>query len=131
MKTSTRLPTVSQKQLYETGLLAVLACLAAGWYGYPGFGTKGAAGAAVLLLLAPKAYYPLAVAWFALGNALGRVVPLVLLTVLFGLLVVPVALFKRLRGHNELRLRQFKRGDGSVMIERNHTFTQDDLRYPF
>ncbi len=131
MKPASLLPPVTQKQLYETGLLAVLACLAAGWYGYPGIATKGAAGAALLLLLAPKAYYPLAVAWFALGNALGRVVPAVLLTVLFGVLVVPVALFKRLRGHDELRLRQFKRGDESVMVPRNHTFTQDDLRYPF
>lgn len=131
MTRSSLLPAVTQKQLYETGLLAVLACLAYGWYGHPGAGLKGAAGAALLLLLAPKAYYPLAVAWFALGNALGRVVPAVLLTVLFGVLVVPVALFKRLRGHDELRLRKFKRGDESVMTGRNHTFTQDDLRYPF
>jgi len=131
MKPSSLLPAVTQKQVYETGLLVVLVCLAYGWYGHPDFGPRGAAGAALLLLLAPKAYYPLAVAWFALGKALGTVVPAVLLTVLFAVLVVPVALLKRLRGHDELLLRKFKRGDESVMTHRNHTFTQDDLRYPF
>jgi hypothetical protein len=74
------LPAVTPKQVAETGLLAVLGCLGLGLYQEQWAWCKAALVLGILLLLAPRAYYPLAVAWFALGRGLGLATTPLLLT---------------------------------------------------
>jgi hypothetical protein len=125
------LPQVTPKQVTETGLLAVL--LSLGWGLYQG--QWGWCRAALILggmlLLVPRVYYPLAVGWFALGRALGLVTTTVLLTGLFGLLVIPVAFLRRRLGKDPMRLRSFGQGTDSVFVVRNHRYTASDLQHPF
>jgi len=47
------------------------------------------------------------------------------------LLVVPVALIRKMMGKDTLRLRQFKKDNHSVFHERNYTFTVKDLTNTF
>ena len=72
---------------------------------------------AVVTLLVPRALRPLNRAWLAFGLLLGKVVNPIVLGVIFFFVVTPVALFLRLIGRDELRLRT-PRGTGSLWIER-------------
>jgi hypothetical protein len=70
-------------------------------------------------------------AWLAFAEILGAVNIRILLGILFLLLVVPVGIWRRWRGIDHLRLRQFKKDRRSVMVNRDHTYTREDLIHTF
>jgi hypothetical protein len=115
----------------DTGLALVLLLLLA----QLATGRQGLVGAAVIALVvamtAPLLYRPLSVVWFGFSHVLGAVMSKVLLSAVFFLVVTPVAAIRRLLGHDTLRLRAFKAGDGSVMHARQHVFTPGDLEKPY
>ena len=87
-----------------------------------------------LLLLGmiwPKAITPLARLWFGLSHVLGQVMSRVLLGIIYTIFLLPMALLRQMMGKDALRLRQWKRGNESVFIEREHVFTKEDLRNPY
>ena len=112
-------------------MLAVLLCLGFGLYREQWAWGKAALVLGVLLLLAPRAYFPLAVAWFALGRGLGWVTTHLLLIALFGGLVIPVAMLRKWFGKDTMRLKSFGRGADSVFVARSHRYTATDLHHPF
>ena len=59
----------------------------------------------VLAWLAPSVLGPINRGWMALGHLLGKIVAPVVLTVMYTVLFVPIALLMRLRGRDELLLR--------------------------
>ena len=85
----------------------------------------------VVSMVAPQVLRPVAIVWFGIAHLLGAVVSRVLLAVVFGLVVTPIGLLRRVLGNDSLRLRAFKAGDESVMVVRNQTFTAADLEKPF
>jgi hypothetical protein len=90
--------------------------------------------AAIVLVLAmawPALFRPLAHVWFGLSFLLGSIVSKILLTVVYALIAVPVGLIRRLGGADAMRLKQWKKGSGSVFVERNHAFTAGDLEKPY
>jgi hypothetical protein len=90
-----------------------------------------ATGLHVLNMMVPQIYRPIAVLWLGFSDLLGAVVPKVMLGSLFFLVVTPIGLFRRMLGKDALRLRVFKGGDGSVMLQRNHLFVAQDLEKPY
>ncbi|KAA2243606.1 hypothetical protein F0L74_14055 [Chitinophaga agrisoli] len=70
-------------------------------------------------------------AWVKFGELLGAVNSRIILGIVFCLVVVPVACCRRLARKDPLQLRQFKKGRGSVMQPRDHTFTREDLLHTF
>ena len=58
-----------------------------------------------LAVLAPQVLAPVNRAWMGFGHVLSRVVAPVVLGLMFLLLITPIALFFRLLGRDELRLR--------------------------
>ena len=70
-------------------------------------------------------------AWLAFAEILGMINIRILLGILFFLFVVPVGLWRRWRGIDNLQLRQFKKSKGSVMISRDHEYTREDLLHTF
>ncbi|MFD1145246.1 SxtJ family membrane protein [Larkinella insperata] len=88
-----------------------------------------AAAVGLLSVLVPKAGNGLAWLWFQLAEGLGWINSRVLLTVLFGLVLVPIAWLYRLSKKNPLAIRQPK--NASLYHERNHTYTKDDLEHPW
>ena len=85
----------------------------------------------VLDMVVPQIYKPVAVIWLGLSDLLGAVVPKILLSVVFFLVVAPIAILRRLAGKDSLKLRAFKASKESVMVERNHVFTSADLERPY
>lgn len=70
-------------------------------------------------------------AWLAFAEVLGMINIRILLGILFFFVVVPVALWRRWQGIDNLQLRQFKKNKGSVMLNRDHQYTREDLLHTF
>ena len=97
-------PEVTKKQVMETGILIILICIIMGLYHQNFLWFKIALGTTLLTLLAPRIFYPVAVVWFAFGQVISRISSVALLTLLFVLLVIPIALLKRLFGKDSPKL---------------------------
>jgi hypothetical protein len=85
----------------------------------------------VINMAVPQIYRPAAVLWLGFSDLLGAVMSRVLLSIVFFAVVTPIAIFRRLAGKDSLKLRAFKAGKDSVMVERNHTFIGRDLERPY
>jgi len=85
----------------------------------------------VVNMIVPRVFAPVAVVWLGLSSLLGTVMPKVLLSILFFLVVTPVGVLRRLMGRDSLKLREFKGGEESVALTRNHVFTAQDLERPY
>ncbi|HOK51511.1 MAG TPA: hypothetical protein PKY76_01960 [Bacteroidales bacterium] len=85
----------------------------------------------LLIILIPSVWYPFSFLWYNLSDALGRIVSMVFLNIVYWLLVVPVALIRRMLGKDSLQLQKFKKNSPSAFIERNYTFTSKDLTNTF
>jgi hypothetical protein len=79
-------------------------------------------------LLAPVVRDGLHWGWMKLSEGLGWVSAKIILTVLFFLVLAPLAFFARLRGKIGLRL---KPGADSYFKERDHTYTKEDMVNPW
>ncbi|AYB31824.1 hypothetical protein D4L85_15175 [Chryseolinea soli] len=116
----------------EFGQVAVLIALLAALYFRDDHGFLLAALFLTLVtIVVPTVFYPFAVVWFALAKLLAAVVPPVVLGILFFVMVTPLGFVRRMLGRDTLRLRQFKKGRSSVMNDRDHVYTADDLKDTF
>ena len=115
----------------DTGLAMVLLSLLVAWFA----GMWELTGLALLLLLFsllfPTVFRPLAGPWFALSRMMGEVSSRVVLTLLFFLVVTPVGLLRRLAGADPMQLRQWRKGNTSVMRRRDHLYRPEDLDKPY
>lgn len=121
---------VSQKQETETGVVFALMTIIAGLLTGQQIMYLVACGLLLLVLFIPGLFKPLAFLWFGLSRILGWFFSRILLSLVFFLLVTPVALLRKIMGIDRLRLRKFKKGSSS-WENRNHTFTSDDLFHSF
>jgi len=90
--------------------------------------------AAILLvinMLNSKAFYPFALLWYSLSNLLGRIVSSILLTAVYFIMLMPVALIQKLARKDKLNIKQFKKSSESVFITRNHLYIKSDLENPY
>ena len=85
----------------------------------------------VLTMTAPTIFKSLAAVWFGFSKLLGTILSKIILSVVFFLVVTPVATIRRLMHKDSLRLREFKKSNDSVMDKRNHTFGPMDIEKPF
>lgn len=79
----------------------------------------------------PMLFKPFALVWFNLAVLLGNFSSKVLLSVVFFIMVVPVALFRKLIGKDKLLLTKFKKSGDSVFITRNHEYNSKEIQQPF
>jgi hypothetical protein len=84
-----------------------------------------------IALLFPIILYPLAVCWFTIGKYLGIVSSAILLSLVFIIFVIPVGLIRKMGGYDDLKLKQFKKSDQSVMYDRSHLYVDEDLLHSF
>lgn len=122
---------ISKEQAKDTGMAMVLICLLVGFFSHNDLYFKLAIPVLVLAMVAPKAYYPVAVVWLGLSHLLGTVVSRILLTVVFFVLVLPVGLLRRLLAKDPLQLKKFGKGKESVMKIRDHLYVPPDVEKPY
>ena len=122
---------ISKEQARDTGMAMVLICLLVGFFAHNDLFFKLAIPVLVLTMVAPKAYYPVAVVWLGLSHLLGTVVSRILLTAVFFVVVLPVGLLRRLLAKDPLQLKKFGKGKGSVMKTRDHLYVPSDVEKPY
>ena len=121
----------TKEQAKDTGMAMVLICLLLGYWGkFPRFLPVSLA--LLLITMAwPNAFRPLAVLWFGLSHLLSRVVSRVILTVVFFVVVTPVALIRRLWGADALQLKKWKQDKSSVFVVREGPIQGKDMANPY
>ncbi len=121
----------TKEQAKDTGMALVLILLLLSLIQQDSFYTKVATVVLVLDMTFPALFKPLAIVWLGLSNLLGLVVPRLVLSLVFILVVTPMGLFRRLAQKDTLHLKKFKQGTDSVMVERNHTYRAGDIERPY
>jgi hypothetical protein len=83
------------------------------------------------MMTIPVIFKPLAVIWFGLSNKLGFIITNLILTILFFLIVTPVAIVRRTFGADPLLLKEWKSENRSIFKVRDHLFNSNDLFKPY
>ncbi len=91
----------------------------------------GTMGIVLFAMVWPKGMTWPARFWFGLSHVLGAFMSKVLLSLIYALILMPVALARRLAKKDAMGLRHYKAGTGSAFVEREHTFTKEDLQNPY
>lgn len=121
----------THRQARDTGLALLLILLLIIYFSenlslmVPGIGVL------VLIMVWPTIFRPFAPLWFGLSNLLGTLVSKIVLTVIFFTIVTPVGLLRRMVGRDSMRLKDWKNGQDSVFLERNHVCTKKDIEKPY
>ncbi len=119
------------KEHTDSGLAFLLLLLLTGLILKTALAYKLAVVCILLLLIKPQIFYPFTFLWLNLSDFLGKIFSRVLLSVIFLVFVVPMAIFRRLIGKDPLKRKMFRKSESSVFVERNHMFTREDLINPY
>jgi hypothetical protein len=122
---------ITKDQAKDSGMALVLILLVTGLFTKDDLYFKIAAGALLMNMIFPMFYYPFAIFWFGISGIMGSIMSKVLLLVIYTIIVLPVALWRRLLGKDPLLLKGFKRSSESVMRSRKHVYEAADLEKPF
>ena len=122
---------ISRDQAKDTGMAMVLICLILSFFLENELYIKIAVAALVINMVVPTFYKYPAFVWLGLSHLIGAVVSRILLTLIFFIIVTPISLIRRVLGFDSLKLRKFKKGNESVMIMRDVTFSSEDLKTPY
>lgn len=122
---------ISKDQSRDTGLVIVLILLIGARFWGKSELILPALGVLLLTMTFPLVFRPLAWVWFGLSRVLAEVVSRILLTLLFGVVVIPVGVIRRLFGADPMRMKSWKSGRDSVLARRDHTFSAKDLEKPY
>ena len=121
----------SKEHAKDGGLAIVLLLLLAALFSGKNTLTLSATIVLVLVMTCPSIFRPWARLWFAFSHLLGGIVSKIILTFVFALIVVPVALLRKSLGADAMSLKKWKDNGGSVFKIRNHSFTGQDLEKPY
>ncbi|MDY7002212.1 MAG: SxtJ family membrane protein [Thermodesulfobacteriota bacterium] len=122
---------ITPKQCVDSGLALILIALLLAYFGKFAWAVPLGIVLALITMVWPAIFKPFAVVWFGLSHLLGAIMSRVLLTILFFLVVTPVGLVRRMFGADPLKLRQWKKGSGSVFQVRDKTFDSKSLDQPY
>ena len=122
---------ITKKQCMEFGQVATLAILIFALHYKNDHWVVAAFVLILITIILPIIFYPFALVWFGLSELLSIVSPAIILTIIFFLIVTPVGLIRRLLGKDSMQLKQFKKDKRSVMIDRNHLYTESDFLHTF
>ena len=122
---------VTKDQSRDTGMAMVLLLLLLNLRLHRQGLLYGAVAVQVLNMIVPQIYKPIAVVWLGFSTILGNISSKVLMSILFFGVVTPIGILRRLSGKDALKLRAFKAGPESALVERNYTFTARDLERPY
>lgn len=122
---------VSNKECADTAMAMTLICLLVIMFTHSLALMPLALGLLLLGMVWPRAYTPVAMLWLGISLLLGSVMSRLLLSVIFFVVVTPMALVLRLFGHDPMRRKSWKKGEDSTFVSRDHTYEAKDLEHPF
>lgn len=116
---------ITETERYKTLLVIITGFLVLGIFSKKPYLPMIGAGIGVISLVFPLAGHYIVFGWNKIGQGLGWVNSKVLLTAIFYIFLVPMALLQKLSGKDNLRL---KKSSPSLFVERNHLYSARDLK---
>ncbi len=127
MDTKKKIIEITKKRSIEFGLVTILIATFLAIYLKESYFVIAAFFLALITIIIPSILSPFAALWFGLSKILGAVTSMVLLTIVFFVIVIPVGLARRFMKKDSLKIDQFKKSTTSVMVDRDHLYTSEDL----
>ncbi len=124
---------ISRDQSKDAGMAMTLICLIASHF-LSAWSTQLVSLAALILVMdmvAPLIYKPAAWLWFGLAIVMGMVMSRVLLTLLYILVLMPVAVVRKIMGKDPMLLKKWKKDSSSVFVVRDHSYMANDIEHPY
>lgn len=118
---------INKRQNTEFGSVLALVLLVTGLISGTVIWFKISVVALLASILIPVVYTPLSWLWFSFGRLAERLFSSIILTLVFYLVVTPVALFRKCFSEDTFNLRSFKKRRDSVFLVKDKTFGTDDL----
>jgi hypothetical protein len=122
---------ITPDQSRDTGLAMLLILLLIGYLGGKPSMWLPSIIVLVITMTWPKLFMPLAKLWFGFSHLLSSVANRIILTAAFVLVVVPIAFIRRLTGADAMRCNEWGKSADTAFIERDHTYTKEDLNNPY
>ncbi len=85
----------------------------------------------VITLFVPVLIFPVTWALLFIGKVLSNIVPYIVLTLFFFLILTPIGLIRSAFGFDSLKLKQFKKEDSSVFIANERDLEFQDIVKPY
>lgn len=121
---------ITRQEAIDTGMAMVLVCLIGGLYTGNKTWFMVATGALLVNMTVPALFKPLARLWLGFSQVLGGIMSKIILSIIFFGLLTPLALLRRVFGHDPMALKAWKK-EGTAFVTRDHTFTPKDIEQPF
>lgn len=122
---------ITPEQSKDTGLALILILLLIGYFTGNVLFYKLAIPVLLIVMIVPSWFYPLAILWFGFSTLLGTIMSQIILSMVYILIVMPVALVRRMAGIDTLKLKQFRKSNATVMQVRNHIYKRSDIEKPY
>ncbi len=88
-------------------------------------------GIVLLAMIWPSSMVWPARVWFGFSHIIGTFMSKVLLSIIYGLILMPVSLVRRIMGKDSMQRKAYKAAQGSAFVVREHTYNKDDLTHPY
>jgi predicted membrane protein len=124
-------PSLTKKQSVEFGLLSILITLLLAVFNNNISIVAAAIVLVLITMLLPITLYPFAWLWFKLVKVMSIFGPVIMLSIIFYLVVIPMGAFRKLLGKDSLRRKEFKKDTQSVMQTRDHLYSTEDFLHMF
>jgi len=115
----------------DTGLALVLALLILLYFTRRTILLLPAIGVLLLVMTIPAVFTPVARLWFGLSHIMGTIASTLILSALYFILVAPIGMIRRIFGADTMKTAEWKSGDESILIVRDHTYTKADMEKPY
>ncbi len=122
---------ITTRECRDTGMAMVLISLLVGLSMDVRNGFIAATILLVITMTWPKVFLFPAKIWLGFSHLLGTVMSKVVLSVVFFGILTPLAVLRRLSGHDPMKLKQWKNGENSVFETRDHIFTSEEIERPY
>ena len=123
---------IDNKQLRDSGMALTLICLLIVFSLERDLFLILAMVSLVVTMTCPVVLKPFAFLWLNLSHYAGTGISKALLSIIFCGLVIPIGVILKLCDKDSMYTKKWKDGsDASVMIERNHVYTSNDIKNPF
>ena len=120
----------SLHQAKDTGMAFTLICLIAFLFSHQRIWIIAALFFLLICMISPKLYQPAASRWFRFSHFIGGIVSIILLTIIFYLVLVPVGLLRQRTGADPMKLKKWKTPE-SAFKQRDINFSAADLKKPY
>ena len=85
----------------------------------------------IITMTWPVFFRPFVRIWIGSSHVIGTVMSKIILAIIFFVIVTPVGMIRRVFGADPMRLKRWKKNDGSVFRMRNSKMEAKDLEQPY